>query len=365
MLKLLVANIPLPMNRFLVDLNAALTPHTDLTHDEQLFWSRQGEFDVVHLHFPEYMTAAHENAYVNGLNDTLIRETEECLAWWGQRAKLVITRHVLLPHDALEDPQWEKMYEAVYRQVHGVVHFAQASIDEFRDRYRATQFVHGEPQHRIVPHHNYASLPNCISRDDARRQLGISPDRHVMLVFGSIRNFEERALILQTFQGIRHSQKLLLVSRWREKLADVGWIRLKYWLRDLNRLYFRLHPQYRFNYGFVEEHDTQLYLNAADVLFIPRIKVLNSGNITLGMTYGKVVVGPDSWDVGELLRETGNPVFDPDHPETAVAAVEEGFRLAAGGHIGAANQKLALEEWTAEQCGEKYVAFFRDLEARS
>jgi hypothetical protein len=362
-MRLLVANIPLPQNRFLVDLNVALSKRVELTHDENMFWNMQGDFDVVHLHFPEYMTFEHERQYHAGLSDELIAATEERLRYWGARARLAVTRHVLLPHDALTDPQWEKMYEAVYRHMHGVVHFAKASVNEFNQRYAKTDFVHGQPEHAVVPHHSYTSLPNVVSRQEARERLGISSRSQVMLVFGAIRNLEERDLILQTFQGLRATRKVLLVSRWKETLAKVSWVRLKYWLRDLNRLYYRLHPSYRFNYGFVQEADTQLYLNAADVLFIPRLKVLNSGNITLGMTFGKVVVGPDSWDVGELLKETGNPVFDPEHPETAVAAVKRGLQLAAEAHVGPANQKLALEQWSAEQCGERYLDFFRRLVA--
>lgn len=360
-MKILVANIPLPQNRFLVDLNDELSKRSQLTHDEKLFWNRQGDFDVVHLHFPEYMTFQHEEHYVSGLQDSLIAETSDCLQWWSQRAKVIITRHVLLPHDALEDPQWEKMYETVYRCCDGVVHFASASVEEFKKRYSATEFYHGPPKHFVIPHHNYATLPNTISRDQARAQLGIPPDRKVMLVFGAIRNQQEKSLILETFKGVAIRKKLLLVSRWKEQLAKVRWIRLKYWLRDLNRLYYKLHPNYHFNYGFVEEADTQLYLNAADLLFIPRLKVLNSGNITLGMTFGKVVVGPDSWDVGQLLKETGNPVFAPDRPETAVQAVEKGFALAAEGKTGQANQMLALNQWTASQCAEQYLQFFEEV----
>jgi hypothetical protein len=144
-------------------------------------------------------------------------------------------------------------------------------------------------------------------------------------------------------------------------LADVKWVRLKYWLRDLQRLYRRLHPQYHFNYSFVEEEDAQSYVNAADVLFIPRLKVLNSGNVTMGMTFGRVVVGPDSWDVGELLRATGNPVFDPERPGTAVEAVEQGLQLAREGVVGPRNQELALREWSAAQCARQYADLFHSL----
>jgi glycosyltransferase involved in cell wall biosynthesis len=359
-MRVLVAQIPMPRNRFLVDLNAELAKRCELTHDCDAFWQMTGGHQVVHLHFPEYLTYQIEQAYQQGLTDELIAETEIRLRWWAERATLVVTRHVLLPHDALEDPMWEKMYAMFYRYVDGVAHFAQASIDEFRERYGGSDWFRGcEPLHAVIPHHNYASLPNTISREEARQRLGIPLTARVVLAFGMIRNDAERELILRTFRSLGGRGNLLLVSRWREKLRKISWIRLKYWVRDLTRLYYRLHPSYHFNYGFVEEEDTQLYLNAADVLFIPRLWVLNSGNVTLGMTFGRVVVGPDSWDVGQLLRETGNPVFDPDQPATAAAAVEEGLRLAAAGKVGAANRELALREWGADTCAGQYVELYQ------
>ncbi len=364
-MRLIVANIPLPHNRFLVDLNAILGRRLDLVHAHESFWRMEGAADVVHLHFPEYMTYEVEEAYERGLSEELIEQVRRRLEYWAGRAKIVVTRHVLLPHDAVEDPMWERMYETIYRYADGVAHFAQASIDDFRERYRNTAWHRGcEPIHAIIPHQNYTSLPNTVSREEARRKLGIAFDARVMLVFGAIRNDKELALVCNTFAGLRVKRKLLLVSSWRERLRKISWIRLKYWVRDLTRLYYRLHPSYHFHYGFVEEADAQFYLNAADVLFIPRFRVLNSGNVTMGMTFGKVVVGPDSWDVGELLRETGNPVFDPDRPETAVAAVEEAFRLAEEGVVGPSSRERALKEWSAGQCAELYLEFYSELVKR-
>ena len=361
-MRILVANIPLPANRFLQDLNAALGELCEIVHSSDTFWNMEGDFDVVHLHFPEYLTYEIESAYLSGLSTQLIDAAAERLAFWSERAVIVVTRHVRLPHDALADPAWEKMYETVYSYADGVVHFAQPSVDEFNERYGRTRFHRGSPPfHAIVPHHNYASLPNKIGRSEARKSLGIDEAAHVLLVFGAIRSDAERQLILDTFSCLNEPHKLLLVSRWRETLANVSWIRLKYWIRDLTRLYYRISPRFRFNYGFVEEADTQIYLNAADVLLIPRLHVLNSGNITLGMTFGRVVVGPDSWDVGSLLRESGNPVFDPDRPETAWVAVQRGFALAREGKVGEANRQLALTQWTPAQCAHSYVEFFLNV----
>lgn len=370
-MKILVAQIPMPENRFLIDLNTELEKHCSIHHSSDDFWDMKGNHDVIHLHFPEHLTFAIEEQYFQGLEkgpafgltDQMIADVEDRLRYWAARSKLVVTRHVLLPHDAVEDRQWEKMYETFYRYADGVAHFATASIKEFEERYRNTKWFRGKPpKHVVIPHQNYTTLPDNIDRAKAREILKIPMNAKVMLVFGAIRNGDtERNLILNTFKKAKVPKKLLLVSRWREKLANVKWIRLKYWIRDLTRLYYRTHPSYCFNYSFVKEEDAQIYLNASDVLFIPRLKVLNSGNITLGLTFGKVVVGPDSWDVGELLKETGNPTFDPDHPESAVQAVEEAFRLAEKGEIGPRNKELALREWSAAQCAAMYFDLFRHV----
>lgn len=360
-MKVLVGNIPLPENRFLVDLNGALETSCNLKHDPDDFWQMRGDYDIVHLHFPEYATFELEHAYQTGLSDELIAETQTRLQYWSEHSTLVITRHVLLPHDALEDTQWEKMYECFYRYSRGVVHFAQASVDDFRERYSTTDFAGGPPRHAIVPHHNYVTLPNTVPRDEARRQLGITDGKKVVLVFGTIRNDAEIQLIETAFSGMKTKNKMLLVSRWRERLPNISWIRLKYLLRDLKRLYYRIHPQYKFNYSFVAEADTQLYLNAADVLFIPRLRVLNSGNVTLGMTFGKVVVGPNSWDVGQLLTETGNVVFDPDNIHSAAEALDAAMQLAEAKAVGIENRRLALEEWPVQKCANGYLNFFKQL----
>jgi hypothetical protein len=363
-LRVLVASIPFPQNRFFVDLNGALAALCEIQQSSDAFWNMEGEYDVIHLHFPEYLTFELTEAYKAGLTDSLIAAVEERLRYWSHRASLIVTRHVLLPHDARQDPQWEKLYETFYSFADGVAHFAHASIREFHQRYKDTQYVRGRvPLHRIIPHHNYASLPNDISRNEARKKLGIPDDADVMLAFGAIRSDEERDLIRKTFDGISASRKALLVPRWRETLANVSWIRLKYWIRDVKRAYYRLHPRFFLGYDFVSEADTQLYLNACDVLFIPRLRVLNSGNVTLGMTFGRVVVGPDSWDVGEILREHGNPVFDPDDSETASSAVDRGFSLAREGKVAETNRQFALNNWRPEQCAAMYMQFYGDVTA--
>lgn len=361
-MRVLVANIPLPSNRFLTDLNEELSRLCDLQQSSDAFWRMQGEYDLVHLHFPEYLTYEIERAYADGLTAELVSAVEQRLSFWSSRSRIVVTRHNLMPHNAPDDPRWAQLYAAVYKYADGIVHLGGSSVEEFGQRYRGASFGRGKPpQHTVIPIQNYSSLPNSLTQSEARSNLRIPADASVMLVFGAIRSDAERDLVLQTFSRAKVDRKLLLVSRWRETLPDVAWIRLKYWLRDLKRQYHRLHRQHYFNYGFVEEGDTQLYLNAADILFIPRIDVLNSANVSLGFTFGRVVVGPDSLNPGELLRKAGNPVFEPRDPDSATAAVEEGFRLARVGLLGEDNRRVALNDWGVRSCGAQYVQFFTEI----
>lgn len=77
--------------------------------------------------------------------------------------------------------------------------------------------------------------------------------------------------------------------------------------------------------------DEQLpcYLAAADVVFIQRTDILNSGNVPLALSFGRVVTGPDSGNIGGLLAETGNPAFDPADPRSVDIALERAARLSA------------------------------------
>ena len=107
-------------------------------------------------------------------------------------------------------------------------------LASWSERSRDIEFMRGRaPEHAVIPHQNYSSLPNTVARRDARSALGIPQVARVMLVFGAIRNDAERQLVLDTFRGLDVPRKRLLVSRWRERLPDVSWIRLRYWLRAL------------------------------------------------------------------------------------------------------------------------------------
>ncbi len=58
-------------------------------------------------------------------------------------------------------------------------------------------------------------------------------------------------------------------------------------------------------------------------IVIPRVDSLNIGNVFLCFTFARQVIGPDIGNIGEVLKITGNPVYDPKN----ISILKEAFEL--------------------------------------
>jgi len=108
----------------------------------------------------------------------------------------------------------------------------------------------------------------------------------------------------------------------------------------------------------------QYYLNAADVLIVQRWNPLNSSNLILGMTFGKVVIGPNTGNVQGILKATGNPVFDQCDEESVVQAITEGLRLSGCG-LGDRNREYAMQVLNPERVAQAQIDVYTQLLSQS
>ena len=166
-------------------------------------------------------------------------------------------------------------------------------------------------------------------------------------------------LIKTAFKAIPHENKVLLAPGWKTQRRTIKWIRLREWMYRWDLFRAKKNNTFRTNLGFVKEEDAQYYLNASDILLIPRIDELNSGNITLGCTFGLVVMGRDGGDIGEILKATANPVFNPKNPTSIHQAVIKALELIDVGH-GFNNKKIALKDWDIDMVSNMYYNFYKE-----
>ena len=349
-LKILFANIPTPGNRFVLDLKEGLEHHVDVVWDHEEFWNMKNKYDIIHIHWPEYLSFELES-YLYKPDESIPQElwdkTITCLEYWSKKSKIIYTRHVQFPH-VRHDEEFLNLYKIVASYCDTIVHFANYSIQQFKDWYPDLEHI----KHVVIPHHNYASLPNRSTMQQAREYLNIDQDTKVMLVFGGIKE-HEKPLIKMAFNSIPYKNKVLLAPGWKILRRKISYIRLREWVWNFEVWRAKQNNRFRANLGFIKEEDAHYYLNAADFLFIPRTSELNSGNITLGCTFGLVVVGKDTADIGEILKQTGNPTFTVGNSKSVANAIKKAFELNENG-FGFINKERALINWNINIISEQY-----------
>lgn len=335
------------------DLVEGLSSFAEVTWDFQEFWKMENDYDIVHIHWPEYLSFEVES-YLNNSEDLtsdLWNRIEECCKHWHHRSTLVYTRHVRAPHKR-DDETFKRLYELVFSYCHGMTHFANYSIGEFKQYFPKNQISY----HQVIPQHKHATLPDTSDKTSARNALGIKQSSKVLLCFGLIKE-NEKTLIDQAFEAIGSNDKVLLAPGWKIPRRRISYIRLREWVWKLEQWWVSLNKRKRINLGFIPEEEAHLYCNAADVILIPRTNELFSGNISLGFTFGTVVVGTETSNIGEILQQNNNPTFKVGDTKSLENAINEAFRQSDEG-FGEKNREVADTIWSLDTITEQYRHFY-------
>ena len=293
-----------------------LRQHVDIQISVKQFWSTKILImpDIIHIQWPEQLF--NWSPIDKKDIDNLIKQLK---FWKSQGSKIIVTRHNILPHTLNE--LYKKAYNIIYSYCDAVIHYSDASINNFHTMYDSKK-IH--PMHEIIFHPMYSDIKNNSNTMSARKYLGIDMDQKVILIFGAMRNDEERQFTLNVFNELNIENKLLLVPSWYQR---VGKRTPAKWLFSKVRIFFdRPDKKLKLSQKFVHEDEIQMYMNAADVVFLPRFEVLNSGVLLLAYSFNKIVVGPSSGSVGELLELSHNPAFEVGNISDAALKIEKGLK---------------------------------------
>jgi hypothetical protein len=251
----------------------------------------------------------------------------------------------------------KELYRIVYKNANGIIHLGQFSLVDYKNQYNE---LATDQLHSVIPHPLYSLYPNTISRDNARSLLGLPRQARIVLNFGIIRHQSERKFLLKVYRNLGSPGKLLLASRqlrswfFSKSFRGIGK------LRRVNEFLRKgLLNEYNF-YGAVANSDVQLFLNAADVLFVPRADVLNSGIPFLAWSFDKVVVAPDSGNITECMEAMGNPLYKPGDIDSASLALAKGLELSEKLEAGELHRR-AEELYRPEIVSSMTKEFFNQL----
>lgn len=348
-MRVLITSSLSSVNSTINDLYQHLSPYVKIQASVESFWDKAPSlsYDIIHIQWPEELFSWRPIA------DADLKKLIKQLEWWKDKgSKIIITRHNVHPH-VLND-LYKVVYKIIYEKVSAIVHFSEVSIKNFNSIYDG-DLAELEIIHRVIYHPMYDGVENNCSRKEARDFLKIKGDKRVILIFGAIRSKDEQDFALSVFNSLDETNKFMIVPRWfslpnhnvLQKLAA-----------KINTFFNMFSKDTILQDYLVPESEIQLYMNASDIVFIPRFEVLNSGVIMLAFSFNKVVVGPSTGSIGELLELSNNPVYQVGDINDAVSKISKGLELSKQ-QVG--NHSFIKKNMNWDLIIEKYMLLYAEV----
>jgi glycosyltransferase involved in cell wall biosynthesis len=276
---------------------------------------------------------------------------EKTLLAWRDVAPIVTTVHNFHPHGR-DTPIFRELYQLVYKHSLALIHLGDASRAWVAANYALPDAL----IHRVIPHAAYTSFDDTVTPTAARTALNLGSEDFVCLVFGTLRDPNELHLLLEGFRRFERPKKKLIIA------GRITWPSRRHapFRYISSRLRVMFGPDIRRGPQFIPNRDVQLYLKSSDVVVIPRLASLNSGNVPLAFGFGRVTVGPDCGVIGEILRKSANPVYSPGNAEDLARALGVAASLCDAGH-GEANAMLARSQWSQASVAAHHATLYSEL----
>jgi glycosyltransferase involved in cell wall biosynthesis len=315
------------------------------------FHTCSASYDIVHHQWPEEL--CNWKPPTSAMTDLLV----EKLKWWKRHSINMVSVNNLMPHGGEQDEAFLQYFRLFYEQCHIVTHFSEISLQQTQQLFPQTR----QCVNIVTPFFNYERLLRIQKkRGPDRQSLGIRNGAFVILLFGTIRNWQEATLIREAYRLARIANKQLMVAGHFYG-GRGGAVRkalmMRYWL-----LWLWKSGGAGAN-GYICDEDIARYMDSADVVVVPRLIDMNSAIPSLAMTFGKMVIAPNHGAFPEILKGTGNLLYKSGDARSLAAALEEAHHLDCES-IGKENSELVRDwSWTriVTQCVEAAAKVRSDI----
>lgn len=337
--------------RVLIKQISAIQKDILLDYGIRKFWSDEAfQFDIIHIMWPHFLlqlgsrTERHTST-----------ELEERLAQLEAKGIIIVsTCHNIIPHYN-NNHNAIQAYDITYRHSRMIFHLGRYSLNLFSKEYTEANNV-------LLEHPVYdIEYPKIPSKNEALLKLGLPQNNTYLLCFGAFRDKEERQLIIDALKRLEDKSIRILapaffkIKKRRNILKMIPDIIFFFYYKiSAKNIYF--------NGKNIPDSLLPYYFCVCNIAIIQRKKILNSGNMPLNFYFGNIVIGPDTGNVGPILKESGNPVFDPQNPQTLAQAVSEAVSLLKT-DLQEKNRQIALTRWNSRAIAQKQLAYYDKIHA--
>ncbi len=196
-----------------------------------------------------------------------------------------------------------------------------------------------------------------VTREDARRELGLAAGGRVVLFFGHIRDYKGLDVLLRAFRRVADE-----IPDARLVVAGTCWTGRARYEALIDTLGIRARVQ--LDIGYVPTEKVKVYFRAADLVALPyRHFEAQSGPGNIALAFGAAVVVTRTGGLPDLVRD-GRAVVAPDD-DTALARVIADCLGDPGRLARMADDSRALaKEFSWDAIAEKTVALYQRLLSR-
>lgn len=315
-----------------------LSPHYLVEVSADYFWETDRKYDIIHIHWIEALfqwripTKFDLPSFINTLK-----------VWKQKGTKIVYTCHDEIFHYTKEEKDSKQFFDAILSEADAIIHLGVYS----KELLQAKNKIPGQ-RHYLIPHHIYDELHSeDIPAGEAKRILGISPEKFVILAFGAFRDIEEQFMVKESFDLLDIPNKFLLAPSWNHS-----------WFDSYTKMNTPSQDNCLFGNLIVEEDVVPYYFSAADVVFLQRLRTLNTGNLPMAFNYNKTVVGPQIGNINEYLDNVNNFSFTPFDIQSVVKALELAYARSQSPQT---NKQYAYKNWKTSIIAEAHRKVYSEL----
>jgi beta-1,4-mannosyltransferase len=273
---------------------------------------------IFHVHWPEVVIN------VASPVRAALRAAAFLFLVWAARlrgTKVLWTIHNLHSHELLH-PRLERwLWAGLLPLLDGYIALslggAEAARKTFPSLRRCAAFV-------IPLGHYRGAYPDSVSREEARRQLGIPFHSPVFGFIGKIRPYKNVPHLIRTFRALQDPEARLLIAGQPDSEATQAEVLST--AEGESRLHLTL--------GHVPDEAVQIYLRACDVVVLPFTEILNSGTALLALSFDRPVLVPLAGAMGELQSVAGQEWVRTYAGSLNVAELERAAQWARAGQRG-------------------------------
>lgn len=264
--------------------------------------------DVVHLHWPE-LTFLSGHRALRHVGRLVVFRLAIARARRVGGTRVVWTVHNPRPHEERSTALVRSLYRrTLERTVDGVLALSRDGLGAVRQEWpglahrRAAVTRHG---------HYRGEYPLDISRENARRELGIANAETIVLFAGQVRPYKNASALLRAATALR-AQRTAAADGLRIVVAGKpSEERLREELLRLASEHERAGGAATLELEALDDERLGLWLRAADLVVLPYRRIQNSGSAILALTADRPVVVPAVGAMQELAGEVGREWVHP------------------------------------------------------